>query len=149
MNNVFVQGVLWSDASFVLGRFIDKSPGCIYNKPIDFPAVSRSTRIGSWFMVFNNKRPFWCLLHRERVHVEVEDVNEFDPIWVQRTYYAEASDGQLFSRLVQLQAVDRDGIPGISKICHYQVTTPDVPFEVDADGKSRRNFVISYRMSCW
>lgn len=122
---------------FVLGCFIDGILVCITNPLARWP-FRTAVALGAVLWRLITRDPFGVFFSRERVHVEVEDVNEFDPVWLQRTYYAEASDGQLFSRLVQLQAVDRDGIPGISKICHYQVTTPDVPFEVDADGRFRR-----------
>lgn len=92
-------------------------------------------------MYWNYDIFFWCLF-RHKVHIEVEDVNEYNPEWIQKSYKAEASEGQLFSRLVHLQAVDHDGYQGSSKICHYHVMTPDVPFEVDADGKGLSSFSI-------
>lgn len=79
----------------------------------------------------------------------MEDVNEYNPEWLQKSYQAEASEGQLFTRLVQLQAVDRDGYQGSSKICHYHVMTPDVPFEVDGDGEGLSSFfvLLGFRLS--
>lgn len=83
-------------------------------------------------------------VNRHKVHIEVEDVNEYNPEWLQKSYKAEASEGQLFTRLVQLQAVDRDGYQGSSKICHYHVMTPGVPFEVDGDGFLRNTEPLDF-----
>jgi len=47
---------------------------------------------------------------------------------------ADVVEGRVYDHITQVQAVDRDGVDGISRICRYQIVTPDVPFEVDADG---------------
>jgi len=58
-------------------------------------------------------------------------VNEFAPVWSQDSYYAEVVEGRAYDSILQLSATDADGD---SKICSYQLLTPDVPFEIDAEG---------------
>ena len=65
------------------------------------------------------------------MEIRVDDVNEHAPEWIKDHYYIEAIEGRIYERLVRLEAKDKDGD---GKICGYRVLTPDVPFEVDADG---------------
>jgi len=75
-----------------------------------------------------------CVYRSEAVHIEVEDVNEFAPTWPQLYMSADIVEGRVYDYISHVEAVDRDGADGISRICRYQIVTPDVPFEVDADG---------------
>jgi len=72
----------------------------------------------------------------EKVHIEVEDVNEYAPVWTKESVSADAVEGRVYDYLVHLEAVDKDGVDGLSKICRYRILTPDVPFEVDSDGNT-------------
>ena len=76
----------------------------------------------------------YVLEYSEAVHIEVEDVNEFSPTWPQLYMSADVVEGRMYDYISHVEAVDRDGADGVSRICRYQIVTRDVPFEVDADG---------------
>ena len=75
-----------------------------------------------------------CLPSSSHIHISVEDVNEFIPEWKDRTYVAEVTEGHVEKRILQLDAADADGSEKFSKICHYHLLTPDVPFKISSDG---------------
>uniref|UniRef100_A0A669C7E9 Calsyntenin-3 n=1 Tax=Oreochromis niloticus TaxID=8128 RepID=A0A669C7E9_ORENI len=72
--------------------------------------------------------------HKATVHVRVNDVNEFSPVFVERRYEASVSEGRLFDRIVRVEALDADCSPQYSQICFYDIITPNVPFAIDNDG---------------
>uniref|UniRef100_A0A673IJR8 Calsyntenin-3 n=1 Tax=Sinocyclocheilus rhinocerous TaxID=307959 RepID=A0A673IJR8_9TELE len=72
--------------------------------------------------------------HKATVHVRVNDVNEFSPVFVERRYEASVSEGRLFDRIVRVEAIDADCSPQYSQICFYDIITPNVPFTIDNDG---------------
>jgi len=76
-------------------------------------------------------------LNSDHIHITVEDVNEFIPEWKDQTYVAEVTEGRIENRILQLDAADADGSEKYSKICHYHLLTPDVPFQINTDGTSR------------
>ena len=78
-----------------------------------------------------------CLLSSTHIHISVEDVNEFNPEWKDQTYVTEVPEGRLEKRILQLDAADADGSEKFSKICRYHLLTPDVPFEIRADGMTQ------------
>ncbi|MEQ2190559.1 hypothetical protein XENOCAPTIV_030855, partial [Xenoophorus captivus] len=71
------------------------------------------------------------------VHVRVNDVNEFSPVFVERRYEASVPEGRLFDRIVRVEALDADCSPQYSQICFYDIITPTVPFAIDNDGAVR------------
>lgn len=74
---------------------------------------------------------------RATVHVRVNDVNEFSPVFVERRYEASVPEGRLFDRIVRVEALDADCSPQYSQICFYDIITPNVPFAIDNDGEIR------------
>lgn len=72
---------------------------------------------------------------RATVHVRVNDVNEFSPVFVERRYEASVPEGRLFDRIVRVEALDADCSPQYSQICFYDIITPNVPFAIDNDGE--------------
>jgi len=74
-------------------------------------------------------------LLRATVHVRVNDVNEFSPVFVERRYEASVPEGRLFDKLVRVEALDADCSPQYSQICFYDIITPNVPFAIDNDGE--------------
>ena len=68
------------------------------------------------------------------MHVEVEDVNEFTPTWRELYMTADVVEGRVYDYIKHIQAVDRDGADGVSRICRYHIVNDNVPFDVDADG---------------
>lgn len=88
----------------------------------------------------DNPSPSVCCLAsppslRATVHVRVNDVNEFSPVFVERRYEASVPEGRLFDRIVRVEALDADCSPQYSQICFYDIITPNVPFAIDNDGK--------------
>lgn len=77
---------------------------------------------------------------RATVHVRVNDVNEFSPVFVERRYEASVPEGRLFDRIVRVEALDADCSPQYSQICFYDIITPNVPFAIDNDGE--RCFIL-------
>ena len=76
------------------------------------------------------------LCYSEKVHIEVEDVNEYAPEWSKQSYYTEAVEGRTDETLIHLEATDEDGTEGVAKICRYHIVSPDVPFAIDNEGKT-------------
>uniref|UniRef100_A0A671Q078 Calsyntenin-3 n=1 Tax=Sinocyclocheilus anshuiensis TaxID=1608454 RepID=A0A671Q078_9TELE len=72
--------------------------------------------------------------HKATVHVRVNDVNEFSPVFVERRYEASVPEDRLFDRIVRVEAIDADCSPQYSQICFYDIITPNVPFTIDNDG---------------
>uniref|UniRef100_A0A8C2X2L8 Calsyntenin-3 n=1 Tax=Cyclopterus lumpus TaxID=8103 RepID=A0A8C2X2L8_CYCLU len=72
--------------------------------------------------------------HKATVHVRVNDVNEFSPVFVERRYEASVPEGRLFDKIVRVEALDADCSPQYSQICFYDIITPNVPFAIDNDG---------------
>ncbi|KAJ3597632.1 hypothetical protein NHX12_001149 [Muraenolepis orangiensis] len=84
--------------------------------------------------------------HKATVHVRVNDVNEFSPVFVERRYEASVPEGRLFDRVVHVEALDADCSPQYSQICFYDIVTPNVPFAIDndepLDSKKQRVFTF-------
>jgi len=73
---------------------------------------------------------------RATVHVRVNDVNEFAPVFVERLYRAAVTEGKLYDRILRVEAIHRDFSPLYSQICYYEILTPNTPFLIDNDGES-------------
>lgn len=73
---------------------------------------------------------------RATVHVRVNDVNEFAPVFVERLYRAAVTEGKLYDRILRVEAIDGDCSPQYSQICYYEILTPNTPFLIDNDGES-------------
>lgn len=69
---------------------------------------------------------------RESVHIDVINVDSALER-KQRSYYAEVVEGKSYEKLIHLDVTgSEDDVFG--EVCTYRILTPDVPFEVDADG---------------
>lgn len=77
---------------------------------------------------------------RATVHVRVNDVNEFAPVFVERLYRAAVTEGKLYDRILRVEAIDGDCSPQYSQICYYEILTPNTPFLIDNDGESAPGF---------
>lgn len=77
---------------------------------------------------------FLCL--RATVHVRVNDVNEFAPVFVEKLYRVAVTEGKLYDRILRVEAIDGDCSPQYSQICYYEILTPNIPFLIDNDGKN-------------
>lgn len=69
------------------------------------------------------------------MHVRVNDVNEFAPVFVERLYRAAVTEGKLYDRILRVEAIDGDCSPQYSQICYYEILTPNTPFLIDNDGE--------------
>lgn len=69
------------------------------------------------------------------MHIQVNDVNEFGPVFKEKSYKATVVEGRQYDRILRVEALDADCSPQFSQICSYEIVTPDVPFAVDKDGE--------------
>lgn len=74
---------------------------------------------------------------RATVHIQVNDVNEYAPVFKEKSYQAAAVEGRRYESILRVEAVDADCSPQFSQICSYEIVTPNVPFTVDKDGENR------------
>lgn len=72
------------------------------------------------------------------VHVLVQDLNEFAPVWPQGgSMRVEIQEGQILDHLVQVRAVDGDCSPQFGDICDYEIQqSENQPFVISKDGES-------------
>jgi len=63
---------------------------------------------------------------------------------------ADVVEGRVYDQISHVEAVDHDGADGVSRICRYKIITPDVPFEVDADGQWRNAVLLlnTFLLNC-
>lgn len=69
------------------------------------------------------------------VHIQVNDVNEFAPVFKENTYRTTVTEGKIYDSILQVEAIDEDCSPQYSQICNYEIVTSDVPFAIDRNGK--------------
>lgn len=74
---------------------------------------------------------------RATVHIQVNDINEYSPVFKEKSYKATVIEGKKYDSILKVEAVDADCSFQFSQICNYEIVTPDVPFTVDKDGKDR------------
>lgn len=72
---------------------------------------------------------------RATVHIQVNDINEYSPVFKEKSYKATVIEGKKYDSILKVEAVDADCSFQFSQICSYEIVTPDVPFTVDKDGK--------------
>uniref|UniRef100_A0A672I7I6 Calsyntenin-1 n=1 Tax=Salarias fasciatus TaxID=181472 RepID=A0A672I7I6_SALFA len=76
--------------------------------------------------------------HKATVHIQVNDINEYSPVFKEKSYKATVIEGKKYDSILKVEAVDADCSFQFSQICNYEIVTPDVPFTVDKDGKALR-----------
>lgn len=72
---------------------------------------------------------------RAVVHIQVNDVNEFAPVFREPQYQAAVTEGKIYDSILQVEATDQDCSPQYSQICNYQITTTNTPFAIDRNGE--------------
>lgn len=86
-----------------------------------------------------NLHTFPCSLSatvcRAVVHIQVNDVNEFAPVFREPQYRAAVTEGKIYDSILQVEATDQDCSPQYSQICNYQITTTNTPFAIDRNGE--------------
>ncbi|CAL8349995.1 unnamed protein product [Lota lota] len=82
--------------------------------------------------------------HKAVVHIQVNDVNEFAPVFREARYRAAVTEGKIYDSILQVEATDQDCSPQYSQICNYQITTVDTPFAIDRNGNIRNTEKLSY-----
>lgn len=83
---------------------------------------------------FGTNSLFAC---RATVHIQVNDMNEYSPVFKEKSYKATVIEGKAYDSILKVEAVDADCSFQFSQICSYEIVTPDVPFTIDKDGKMR------------
>ncbi|KAI5139226.1 Calsyntenin-1 [Manis pentadactyla] len=82
--------------------------------------------------------------HKATVHIQVNDVNEYAPVFKEKSYKATVVEGRQYDSILRVEAVDADCSPQFSQICSYEVVTPDVPFSIDKDGYIKNTEKLNY-----
>ncbi|NXM84303.1 CSTN1 protein, partial [Oenanthe oenanthe] len=82
--------------------------------------------------------------HKATVHIQVNDVNEYAPVFKDKSYKATVIEGKRYDSILKVEAVDADCSPQFSQICSYEILTPDVPFAIDKDGYIKNTEKLSY-----
>uniref|UniRef100_A0A8C9EW07 Calsyntenin 1 n=1 Tax=Pavo cristatus TaxID=9049 RepID=A0A8C9EW07_PAVCR len=85
-----------------------------------------------------------CFISRATVHIQVNDVNEYSPVFKEKSYKATVIEGKRYDNILKVEAVDADCSPQFSQICNYEIVTPDVPFAIDKDGYIKNTEKLSY-----
>lgn len=78
---------------------------------------------------------FFFPVCRAAVHIQVNDVNEFAPVFRESEYRASVTEGKIYDNILQVEASDQDCSPQYSQICNYQITTARTPFAIDRNGE--------------
>ncbi|XP_032428272.1 LOW QUALITY PROTEIN: calsyntenin-1 [Xiphophorus hellerii] len=82
--------------------------------------------------------------HKATVHIQVNDINEYSPVFKEKTYKATVIEGKKYDNILKVEAVDADCSFQFSQICSYEIVTPDVPFTIDKDGFIKNTEKLSY-----
>ncbi|XP_036006121.1 calsyntenin-2 [Fundulus heteroclitus] len=82
--------------------------------------------------------------HKAVVHIQVNDVNEFAPVFREPQYRAAVTEGKIYDSILQVEATDQDCSPQYSQICNYQITTTNTPFAIDRNGNIRNTEKLSF-----
>ena len=77
------------------------------------------------------------------IEVEVEDVNEYIPLWSQEEYSAQLEEGKMAEKILEVAASDNDCSPQFGDVCKYSISGPDQTFAIDQQG------VISNTRPLW
>ncbi|XP_064848484.1 calsyntenin-2-like [Oncorhynchus masou masou] len=86
----------------------------------------------------------WKKSHKAVVHIQVDDVNEFSPVFREPMYHASAMEGKIYDSILQVEAWDQDCSPQYSQICNYDIVTSNTPFAIDRNGNIRNTERLSY-----
>ncbi|XP_015192622.1 calsyntenin-1 isoform X3 [Lepisosteus oculatus] len=82
--------------------------------------------------------------HKATVHIQVNDVNEYSPVFKEKSYKATVIEGKKYDNILKVEAVDADCSFQFSQICSYEIVTPDVPFTIDKDGYIKNTEKLNY-----
>ncbi|KAM3871621.1 calsyntenin-1 isoform 2-T2 [Diretmus argenteus] len=82
--------------------------------------------------------------HKATVHIQVNDINEYSPVFKEKSYKATVIEGKTYDSILKVEAVDADCSFQFSQICNYEIVTPDVPFTVDKDGYIKNTEKLNY-----
>uniref|UniRef100_A0A7N8YGZ4 Calsyntenin-1 n=1 Tax=Mastacembelus armatus TaxID=205130 RepID=A0A7N8YGZ4_9TELE len=82
--------------------------------------------------------------HKATVHIQVNDINEYSPVFKEKSYKATVIEGKKYDSILKVEAVDADCSFQFSQICNYEIVTPDVPFTIDKDGFIKNTEKLSY-----
>ncbi|XP_078281563.1 calsyntenin-1 isoform X1 [Rhinoraja longicauda] len=82
--------------------------------------------------------------HKANVHIQVNDVNEYSPVFKEKSYKATVNEGKKYDSILRVEAIDADCSPQYSQICSYEIVTPNVPFTIDKDGFIKNTEKVNY-----
>ncbi|XP_051906943.1 calsyntenin-1 isoform X3 [Hippocampus zosterae] len=82
--------------------------------------------------------------HKATVHIQVNDLNEYSPVFKEKSYKATVIEGKKYDSILKVEAVDADCSFQFSQICNYEIVTPDVPFTIDKEGLIKNTEKLNY-----
>ncbi|XP_027026098.1 calsyntenin-1 isoform X2 [Tachysurus fulvidraco] len=82
--------------------------------------------------------------HKATVHIQVNDMNEYSPVFKEKSYKATVIEGKAYDSILKVEAVDADCSFQFSQICSYEIVTPDIPFTIDKDGNIKNTEKLNY-----
>ncbi|KAG7273823.1 hypothetical protein CRUP_011115 [Coryphaenoides rupestris] len=62
--------------------------------------------------------------HKATVHIQVNDINEYAPVFKEKSYKATVIEGKKYDSILKVEAVDADCSFQFSQICSYDIVTP-------------------------
>uniref|UniRef100_A0A8C5GX82 Calsyntenin-2 n=1 Tax=Gouania willdenowi TaxID=441366 RepID=A0A8C5GX82_GOUWI len=86
----------------------------------------------------------WKKSHKAVVHIQVDDVNEFSPLFREPLYRSSVIEGKIYDSILQVEAWDQDCSPQYSQICNYEMVTAGTPFAIDRNGNIRNTERLTY-----
>lgn len=88
------------------------------------------------------------------MHVTVEDVNEFAPVFREDVYTVTINEGHIIDPIIQVEAFDHDCSSKYSEICKYEITKGNKPtgapndsgiFVIDSNGNIKNTRPLFYK----
>ena len=80
------------------------------------------------------------------MHVTVEDVNEFAPVFRQDSYTVTVNEGRIIDPIIQVEATDHDCSLKYSEICKYEIVGGDKSlFIIDSNGNIKNTRALYYK----
>uniref|UniRef100_A0A8B9N552 Calsyntenin-3 n=1 Tax=Accipiter nisus TaxID=211598 RepID=A0A8B9N552_9AVES len=118
----------------------------IHGAGVPFEAVILDKATGEGLI--RAKEPVDCEAHKEHTFTiqayDLNDVNEFAPVFVEKLYRVAVTEGKLYDRILRVEAIDGDCSPQYSQICYYEILTPNIPFLIDNDGNIENTEKLQY-----
>jgi len=79
------------------------------------------------------------------VHISVNDVNEFAPVFAEPSYVVDIDEGRDEDKVIQVEATDSDCSAKYGDVCRYEIANAEAqPFSIDNEGVIRNTEPLDY-----